>query len=225
MMSPNHESPHDDVVDDEWVFAAWTAAAGVISGYRIRGRTAWYYTAVATADAPLVMLYDAEVPVRSNSLVVKSEALWADHVCDDPMRQWTVSNEAMAVALDDPDTALSGAYGDPTPLAMDLEWYAVADARSLGDDDRDDVSGYVQDGVVHGVIEVAGREALEVSEISARRWRRWSTDRSLGPLPLPAARAHSGVRAPFRFADESVLDLVLTPEGWHLRESERAGEH
>lgn len=227
MMGPDHESPHDDVVDDEWVFTAWTPTVGVISGYRITGRTAWYFTAVAVEHAPLVMLSDSEVPVRSNPLVVKGDALWADHVCDDPMRQWTVSNEAMAVALTDPDAALSRAYGDPTPLAMDLEWYAVAAARPIEEHPSEEggsgsvQDGYVQDGVVHGVVEVAGREPLHLVEVTARRWRRWSTDGPLGPLPLPVAHAHSGIRAPFGSADGSVLDLVLTPDGWQTRRSSR----
>jgi hypothetical protein len=218
-MGSHHELPHGGTTTDEWIFAAWTTGVGVISGYRIAGRTGWYFTAIATEGRALVTLCDCEVPVRSESLVVKAEGLWADHICDEPMRQWTISNEAMAVALDDPDLALDRAYGVPTALAMDLEWYAVADAEPL--DAGPGESGYVQNGVVHGLVEVAGREPVHLTEVSGRRWRRWANGpaaSALGPLPLSVVRAHRGLRAPFRFVDDSVLDLVLTGDGWQIRD-------
>ena len=43
----------------------------------------------------------------------------------------------------------------------------------------------------------------------------------LGPLVLPEAVAHTGVRAPFAFPDGTRSDLVLTPRGWHRRASSR----
>ena len=41
-----------------------------------------------------------------------------------PFEQWTVQNECYAVALDDPADALGRAYGESTPVAFDVEWYA-----------------------------------------------------------------------------------------------------
>ena len=43
----------------------------------------------------------------------------------------------------------------------------------------------------------------------------------MGPLELPEAIAHGGVRAPFRFPDGTIADLVLTPDGWHRRSRRR----
>ena len=216
------EGRHPRSAVEEWVFAAWTpdASIGVISGHRIVGRIAWYWAALARDGRPLLHVADFEVPVRADPFIVKGEALWAEHTCDDPMAQWSIGNETYASAIDDPDEALGRAYGDPTPIAFDLEWYATGPATRLepaGERAAVDV-GYEQVGVVHGAIEILGDPRLELAEVPARRWHRWTTHHTgFGPLTLPDVRAHSGVRAPFSFPDGSVSDLVLTPEGWARR--------
>jgi hypothetical protein len=214
---------HPDAAVEEWVFAAWRADAslGLVSGHRILGRTAWYWAALARAGQPLLHITDFEVPVRSDPFIVKGEALWAEHFRDAPMAQWSVGNETYAAALDDPDDALGRAYGTPTPIAFDLEWYATASPSTLSDTDTE---GYQQDGVVHGAIDVHGEPRLELAEIPARRWHRWTTGDAidLTPVPLPPTVAHTGVRAPFAFPDGSVSDLVLTAGGW-VRRIERGG--
>ena len=204
------------------MFAAWTAdaALGVISGHRIVGRTAWYWAALAREGRPLLHITDFEVPVRTDPFIVKGEALWAEHTCDDPMAQWTIGNETYASAIDNADDAFGRAYGDPTPIAFDLEWYATGQATPLettGDRAAVDV-GYEQVGVVHGAIDILGEARLELIEVPGHRWHRWTSHTTgFGPLTLPMVRAHAGVRAPFAFPDGSVSDLVLTSEGWARR--------
>lgn len=207
---------HDDAAVEEWVFAAWTpdAALGAISGHRIVGRTAWYWAALARTGRPLLHVADFDVPVRADPFIVKGEALWAEHHRVAAIEQWSIGNETYAAALDDPDDALDRAYGTPTPIAFDLEWYATA-APAVGDGGHADE----QAGVVHGAIEVAGEPTIELVEVPAHRWHRWTSaaDPQLGPLDVPVAAAHTGVRAPFAFPDGSTLDLVLTPTGWARR--------
>ena len=65
-------------------------------------------------------------PIRCWS---RAHGLWAEHTCVAPMEQWTVANETYAAALDDPDDALGRAYGVPTALSWDLEWYAIGRPR------------------------------------------------------------------------------------------------
>ena len=103
-------------------------------------------------------------------------------------------------------------YGVPTPMAMDLEWYATGAAEPIDD-------GYRQDGVMHGLIELLGRPDIELAEIPAVRWHRWSTDPdgALDPIALDTAVAHTGLRAPFVFPNGAVIDWVLTPAGWRAR--------
>ncbi len=213
---------HSTAAIEEWVFAAWTAdaALGVISGHRIVGRTAWYWAALAREGRALLHIADFDVPVRADPFIVKGEALWAEHTCDDPMSQWSIGNETYASAIDDFDEALGRAHGDRTPIAFDLEWYATAPATPLEPTgDRAAVAaGYEQVGVVHGAIEILGEPRLELAEVPGHRWHRWTSHATgFGPLTLPEVRAHAGVRAPFAFPDGTVSDLVLTPEGWARR--------
>ena len=216
---------HRHAPAEEWVFTAWVpdATVGVISGHRIVGRTAWYWAALAREGRPLLHVADFDVPVRADPFIVKGEALWAEHTRDAPMEQWTVGNETYAAALDDPDEALGRAYGTPTPIAFDLEWYATGGPVALTLPAAPDATtpGYEQPGVVHGRIEILGEPPLDVAEIPAHRWHRWtgSTDPSavMGPLVLPEAMAHTGVRAPFAFPDGTRTDWVLTTAGWRER--------
>ena len=206
------ELPHPASAVEEWLFAAWAddGSLGVVSGHRLLGGRAWYWSALVRDGEPLLHLTEWDVRVRSDPFVVKAPEMWAEHHCDDPLRQWSVGNEAYFAALDDPDEALGRGYGVPTPTAMDLEWYAVGGPARID-------AGFEQAGVVHGAIEVAGVPTLQLDEIPAWRWRRWSADRALGPAPLPEVVAHLGLRAPVAFPDGSVADWVLTPSGWARR--------
>jgi hypothetical protein len=206
------EAPHPEATVEEWVFACWQTdgAAGVVSGYRIDrtpGAPGWYWAALVGHGRPLLHVAEWHVPKRSDPLLVKAHGLWAEHTCDAPMRQWTVTNETYATALDDPNEALGRAYGVTTPVAFDLEWYATAAPVGVAD-------GYAQDGVVHGLVELAGGP-LHLTEVPARRWHRWGP--SLGPVELAPAYAHTGLRAPFAFPDGTIADWVLTPDGWRSR--------
>lgn len=164
----------------------------------------------------MLHVVDWEVPARDQFGLAKGEQLWAEIICEDPLSQWTIGNETVAVALDNPEDATGRAHGDPTPVACDLEWYS-AGQQPLGID-----SGFVQDGVVHGVIEVAQHPPIAVEEWSCSRWRRWWPTTlvpgwAADPPPLSTVTAHTGRRAPVVGADGSVVDFVLVPSGWALR--------
>jgi hypothetical protein len=209
---PTDELPHADAGVDEWVFAAWTddGRVGVISGHRLLGPTAWYWAALVEDGRPLLHLAEWEVSVRSDPFIVKAPEMWAEHHCDAPMEQWSIGNEAHAVALEDVDEALGRGFGTPTPMAMDLEWYGTSPPAAIE-------HGYEQIGVVHGLVEVLGRPSIELVEVPAHRWRRWHAQNRLGPLSLPTVVAHTGLRAPFAHPDATVSDWVLTPRGWRSR--------
>lgn len=206
------EGRHGSAATEEWWFGCWAddGSFGIVSGYRITGATAWYWSALARAGRPLLHVTEWQVPRRSDPLLVKAPEMWAEHECVAPFDQWTVGNEMYAAALDDPQEALERAYGLPTPLAMDLEWYATTPAVAIDGPE----AGYTQRGVVHGAIELPDGP-VELEEVPAMRWHRWGA--ALGPVPLADATAHLGLRAPFRFPDDSVNDLVLTSSGWRTR--------
>ncbi|MEM8619739.1 MAG: hypothetical protein AAGF73_08455 [Actinomycetota bacterium] len=218
MPALSDERAHPGAATEEWAFAAWDAGGdlGLWSVHRLCGPTVWYWSALARPGRPLLHVADFEVPARRDPFIVKGEQLWAEHLCESPMEQWSIGNETYASSLDDVEAALGDAYGTPTPIAFDIEWYATAAAVELAA--SGDVVGYRQEGVVHGDLEVLGEPTITVTEIAARRWHRWAPPGSgLAPLDLPAARAHGGVRAPFRFPGGDVLDSVLTTDGWARR--------
>jgi hypothetical protein len=213
-IDPGDDRPHAAAGVEEWVFTTWLpgGAAGLLTAYRRPASAAgWYWSALARPGEPLLHVAEWYVPRRSEPLLVKAHGLWAEHVCERPMQQWTVANETYAVALEDPDDALGRAYGTPSAMAFDLEWYAAGAAHRVD-------GGFVQDGVVHGVVELAAGP-LHLTEAPARRWHRWGPE--LPPLELPEAYAHTGVRAVFAFPDGTTADWLLTPDGW--RRSRRTG--
>jgi hypothetical protein len=209
------EMPHPTAGCDEWIFAAWTpdGSFGMVSGHRIIGGTAWYWFGLVQSGYPLLAITEWDVRLRSDPFIVKAPQMWAEHHCVAPLEQWTIGNEAHAVALDDPDEALGRSYGVPTPITTDIEWYANAPVVELTR------TGFVQDGVAHGVVELLDRPYVELTEVPARRWRRWTPPGHavLEPLPLEPVIAHTGLRSPVAFPDGSVSDWVLTNDGWRER--------
>ena len=206
------ELPHPDATIDEWVFATWTpdGSIGLVSGHRLLGPVAWYWSAVVEEGFPVLHLTEWEVKVRADPFVVKAPEMWAEHHCVAAMRQWSVGNEAHAAAIDEPDEALARAYGIPTPMATDVEWYAIGGETAVED-------GFEQVGVAHGEVELLDRPNIEFVEAPAHRWRRWTTADRLEPIRFEPGVAHTALRAPFAFPDGTTSDLVLTPDGWRSR--------
>ena len=124
------ERPHAAAGSEEWLFACWEpdGSTGLLSGYRRHGDIGphWYWAALVRVGEPLLHVTEWHVPPRSDPFLVKAPGLWAEHTIDAPLQQWTVANETYATALDDPSDALGRAYGVPTAVAFDLEWYATA---------------------------------------------------------------------------------------------------
>ena len=91
-----------------------------------------------------------------------------------------------------PTTRSVGPTACRRAVAFDLEWYATAPARAVPD-------GYAQDGVVHGLVELAGGP-LHLTEVPARRWHRWGDALGAGrrAAGLRPHRAAGAVRVPRR---------------------------
>ena len=186
---------------ETWVFDLWTpdGSAGAFTWLTLQPsrRRAWYWSVVVEAGRPQRHVADVDVPLAPTGLRVRTTGLWADHVCESPFEQWTVQNECYAVALDDPADALGRAYGESTPVALDVEWYAAAPVELVA-------RGYRQAGEAHAVIELAGGPLTVVGP--AGRWHTWGALPDDGPSP-------PGVPAYLR-VDEIVVTRVLTAGGW-----------
>lgn len=209
---PTDERPHTGGVDDEWVFAAWSpdASAGLVSGHRLTAGRAWYWFALVEIGRPMLHLTEWDVRLRADPFIVKAPEMWAEHHCVEPLRQWTIGNEGHAVALDDATEAFGRAYGMPTPIATDVEWYAAGSPEPAAGG-----AGFEQVGVAHGLVELLDRPNLEFDGWPAHRWRSWGEH--LLPVVVPTVVAHTGLRAGFAFPDGNTIDWVLTRSGWCRR--------
>jgi hypothetical protein len=191
---------------ETWVFDFWTddGLGGFTWLTLLNGlRRAWYWAALVQPGRPLLYLADVDVPLPTTGLELRSEGLWASHDCEAPFEQWTVANEAYAVALEHPDEALGRGYGRPEPVAFDIEWYAASPAVALSG-----TSGYAQAGTVDAVIEL-GQGRLEV-EASSRRRHWWGRP----PVGEPA----EGLRVALRLGEDpygAVVVRALGIGGWH----------
>jgi hypothetical protein len=202
---PRDEQRHppgpDPSWSETWSFDVW-ATDGTVGAFtwltlEPARRRAWYWSVLVRAGERQLHVADVDAPWPSAGLRIRTDGLWAEHVCEVPFEQWTVQNECYAVALDDPADALGRAYGESTPIAMDIEWYAAAPAEPVK-------HGYRQAGEAHAVIELAGGPFPLVGP-GARR-HTWGGLVGDGPVP-------EGPRAYLR-ADDVVLTRVLTPAGW-----------
>lgn len=195
---------------EEWTFSWWSADLAGVTFYRLGpdGAT-WYGWALHRRNEPLLHVVECDIRRRRDPMIAKAEAFWAEYTCESPFAQWTIGNETYAVALDDPTEARRGARGDVVPVASDLEWYATESATPID-------HGYRQVGVLLGDVETVDG-VITIDETRASRTHRWCVTGELGPSFPPAGVAHLVPSASFVLGDGSVLDLVLTPDGWAHR--------
>lgn len=197
---------------ETWTFDVWTEA-GVAACTSLtllpNQGLAWYWAALVRPDLPLLHLADLAVPGGRLDLEVRTEGLWASHTCEAAFEQWTVTNEAYAVALDDPVEALGRAHGVVTAVAFDLEWYEDGPPVPVA-------GGYTQDGTVDGLTELAGG-ALELVGARSRREHCWGVREAAAMEPGQMEGRPPGVWVPFALPGPDgpeVLDRVATADGW-----------
>jgi hypothetical protein len=196
------EGLHFGAVAEEWSFSFWRPD-GTCGGYTslvLANGAVSYFAAIVRVGEPLLHVSDVDgPPLRSaEHLIVKSEGLWAEHICEVPFEQWTIANETYAVALDDPDDVFGRSYGTPTPFAFDLEWYATARPEPIE-------AGYCQLGVVEAHIELPGTPlAGEFQSARSHRWGSWVWDSDESGI---------GLRAPV-LINSRPIERRLTSTGW-----------
>jgi len=203
---------------EEWTFSWWSIEHGLagFTSYRlINPARAWYCWAMWRSNAPTLHVTEFDIPRRSNPMIAKAPQMWAEYVCDAPDEQWSFGNETYAVELDDIADAYSRddglVFGRAVPLASDLEWHATDRPRDIED-------GHVRLGVVVGVVETSDGH-VEVPEMRGWFTHRRSTTGDLSMWPTQwenngRVLAHLGPRLAFRYPDDQIVRLALTPEGW-----------
>jgi len=157
--SPSDERAHEPEDDAHWV-ESWSFDFAEEGGPNAAGgparmggfvrlvllpaqRAAWYWAYLVGPDFGSVVVRDREVPMPRRltdaDLAVRSDALWAEVVCETPFEHWGLGLEAFGVRVDDPRDD----WGERVAVGLDLEWEVVAPPFEY--EDR-----YSHAGVVHG---------------------------------------------------------------------------
>jgi len=184
------ERRHPPGDDPDWseshTFEFFTEAG--LAGYvtltlRPHQGVAWYWAyLVGHGGGPVAVIDDDAPPPRSSgSLELRTEGLWADHICETPLDHWTIGNEAFALTFDDPDEAFGRQRGERVPLGFDLEWETDGDISARAGEG----AGYAVPCLVHGEV-LVGPERLAVDGSGWRdhRWGAldWRSSRTAGRL-------------------------------------------
>jgi hypothetical protein len=125
---------------------------------------AWYHALLVGPDRQTVSVADLEVGLpKGESLEIRSNGLWADHICETPLEHWTVANEAHGVGVDDPaDLYTDAPRGDVVPIAFDLEWETTGTPYHYVHTTRYEVPC-----AVHGEV-LVGSERIEIDGFGQR---------------------------------------------------------
>ena len=153
-----------------------------------------YWAAVLGRSRPSVALVEHDIDAPRVGLELRASGLWADHICEEPHRRWTLGLEAFALALDDPADLITTGRGLPVPLGFDLEWETPADPWPIQSDVD---TGYVAEGTAHGEV-LIGETTLAVDGIG-HRLHRWGTGPSFPAWWSTAGTGQAG--APRRQLD------------------------
>jgi len=162
------EREHPDALSDAWWWWAWTPdrTTGLFIGLEVRGPRFDYRAGLVRAGQPVVYVEELGGTGRRAGLELKPPEMWADHVCDVPLRQWSLGNEAHGVLLDHPAEMLTRPYGTPVPVTFDVEWHATAAAVEVP-------HGYEQVGEVDAEVQLS--EGIVRLVGTAHRLHVWGT--------------------------------------------------
>jgi hypothetical protein len=143
------ELEHRDVAAEAWWWWGWAhdRSAGLFVGLELRGSRFDYRAGLVRQARQTVYVEELDGVGRRAGLELKPPEMWADHVCDVPLRQWSLGTEAHGVLLDDLREALVRPYGTRVPVTFDVEWYATERAV-------DAEHGYAQAGEIDAVVEL-----------------------------------------------------------------------
>jgi len=182
--------------------------AGVFVGFELRGGRFDYWAGLVREGEPYLLVEELDGADLRRGLEIKPPEMWADHVCDAPMRQWSLGNEAHGVLLDDPTEAWRRVHGHVVPVTFDIEWYASAAPVEL--DLLPGARGYAQAGEVDVQIELT--EGVLAFTGPAERVHVWGVPYVPRSFAMPNDQRR--LRAPYRRSDGTFVDQVLTGARW-----------
>lgn len=193
---------------EAWWFwgSSGEADAGLFIGLELRADRFDYWAGLVRPDEPYVYIEELDGVGLRSGLEIKPPELWADHVCDVPMQQWSLGNETHGVLLDDPHEAWRRARGTVVPVTFDVEWHATAAPVVIA-------HGYCQVGEIDAEVELT--EGIVALVGPARRVHVWGVPYLPDTFAMPMVDVHH--RGPYRRSDGLLVDQVLSADGWLVR--------
>jgi hypothetical protein len=190
LVDPIDDRPHQPDSEhwiEQWQFDFWSTdhdlGGWIHFAHNPTTRQGWYVAALVGVDRQMVLVVDPELRITDLSpyLEFRAEGIWAQHVCETPLRHWTIGLEAFGVTLDDPADALGNQWGKRTGVGLDVEWESNSDPQKTGD-------GFTQECVVTGEV-LIDQETIDLNT-KGRRCRRWGraleeTENEPGSLAVP----------------------------------------
>lgn len=181
-MDPSDELDHfvgpTSAWSETWEFRAasddLTTAVVVAVGRRPAEGRLSYWAALLGRSRATVAVVEHDIDAPRTGLELRASGLWADHICEEPHRRWSVGLEAFGLAIDAPTDLVASGRGLPVPFGLDVEWETPADPIPVeirGDE------GYLTAGTAHGEV-LLGDQAIEL-EGWGQRLHRWGTGAAL----------------------------------------------
>ncbi len=123
-----HEADEAPLWNESWYFDFATSSDGLggytrIGLYPNRGE-AWMTLALVRAGGPTVRIVDLEAPLPAGDELRAEHAggFEARHICEEPLRRFTVTVNGTGESFADPAAILRGEQGSPTPISLELTW-------------------------------------------------------------------------------------------------------
>lgn len=157
--------------NESWYFD-FASADGSVGGFVRTGlypnqRCAWSWIYIVTERGTVsVRAHDVPQP-KAPSMLMRSEGLWCELICETPMEHWSIGVEAFGVLLDDPTDSYTGEIGTRIPVGLDLEWVACAPPYTSAYSPEISHLHYHHAGTVRGEI-LLGTESIEIDGFGTR---------------------------------------------------------
>lgn len=133
IVRPDDEFRHpfgsEPLWNESW-YMDWFQADGSVGGYIRIGfvpqlNAVWYWACLVGEGRELVWLvdHDVAIPDAADSLEIRHDGLWADHVIAEPLERLECSLEAFALRLSDPGEAVAvEPRGERVPFGFELDF-------------------------------------------------------------------------------------------------------
>jgi hypothetical protein len=180
--APLRPAPHDEAEhapspeplwSESWYFDA-IARDGSVGAYVRVGRypnlgVCWYTALLCGPDRPTVAVVDFAAPLPvGEHLLVQTDALRAEHRCEQPLTRFAVTLEALGESYEDPAALLRGEAGEQVPVSLELAWSTVAEPYAYRLTTRYEIPC-----AVSGTIRI-GDELLELRDAVGQRDHSWA---------------------------------------------------